>query len=120
MEVRRSRMALVTRPSSTGSPTPALETGMPRGWPASPITPEETLSVGHCLRVVMREEVRATAATRYADLTVLEAGPRTGRAAHHDAPNPDNSWPAAGTAHDLARTNFGDDLREVANTLRRL
>ena len=51
---------------------------------STPGHPEETCSVGHCLRVIMDEECEHR---RYAvrDLTALEAD-LNGRAAHHDAP----------------------------------
>jgi hypothetical protein len=81
IEVRGNRMALV-RGIVDGLTDASLERVCPR-LPASDY-PEETLSVGHCLRVVMREECEHR---RYAvrDLTALEAD-LDGRAAHHDAP----------------------------------
>ncbi len=81
MEVRGNRMALV-RDLVNGLTDASLERACSR-LPASDY-PEESLSAGYCLRVVMREECEHH---RYAvrDLAVLEAD-LDGTAAHHDAP----------------------------------
>jgi hypothetical protein len=80
-EVRASRMALV-RGIIDGLTDAHLERICPQ--PPSPRHPEETRSVGRCLRVIMKEECEHR---RYAirDLTALEAD-LDGGAAHHDAP----------------------------------
>jgi hypothetical protein len=82
---RGNRMTLV-RGVVDGLTDASLERACPRLLPA-PDFPEETLSVGRCLHVIMTEECEHR---RYAvrDLTALEAD-LDGRAAHHDAP-PDN------------------------------
>jgi hypothetical protein len=80
-EVRANRMALV-RGILDGLPDARLERVCQQ--PPSPAHPEETRSVGRCLRVIMKEECEHR---RYAvrDLTALEAD-LDGGAAHHDAP----------------------------------
>jgi DinB superfamily/Pentapeptide repeats (8 copies) len=80
-EVRAGRMALV-RGIIDGLTDAGLERVCP--LPPSPWHPEETRSVGHCLRVIMEEECEHR---RYAvrDLTALEAD-LGGGAAPHDAP----------------------------------
>ena len=84
MEVRGNRMALV-RDIVGGLTDASLERVCLRlPAPGFEGHPEETWSVGRCLRVVMNEECEHR---RYAvrDLTVLEAD-LDGGAAHHDAP----------------------------------
>jgi DinB family protein/pentapeptide repeat protein len=82
LEARGTRMTMV-RGIVDALTDDDLERVCPR-LPA-PGYPEETRSVGRCLRVVMEEECEHR---RYAvrDLAVLEAGPGAG-AAHHDAPS---------------------------------
>jgi hypothetical protein len=81
LEVRGTRVALV-RGIVDGLTDDDLERECPR-LPA-PGYPEETYTLGRCLRVVMKEECEHR---RYAvrDLAALEADP-DGRAAHHDPP----------------------------------
>jgi len=84
MEVRGTRMALV-RGIVDGLTDASLERACLRlPAPGFRDYPEETRSVGRCLRVIMDEECEHR---RYAvrDLTALEAD-LNGRAAHHDAP----------------------------------
>jgi hypothetical protein len=81
LEVRASRMALV-RGIIDGLTDASLERVCQQS--PSPQHPEETRSVGSCLRVIMNEECEHR---RYAvrDLTALEAD-LDGEVAHHDAP----------------------------------
>jgi hypothetical protein len=81
LEVRGTRVALV-RGIVDGLTDDDLERESPR-LPA-PGYPEETYTLGRCLRVIMREECEHR---RYAvrDLAALEADPGAG-AAHRDAP----------------------------------
>ena len=84
MEARGNRMALV-RGIVDGLTDASLERACLRlPAPGFRDYPEETRSVGRCLRVIMDEECEHR---RYAvrDLTALEAD-LNGRAAHHDAP----------------------------------
>ena len=84
LEVRANRMALV-RGIVDGLTDASLERACLRlPAPGFRDYPEETRSVGRCLRVIMDEECEHR---RYAvrDLTALEAD-LNGRAAHHDAP----------------------------------
>ena len=82
MEVRENRMALVR-----GILDELTDTGLERVCPRPPAPgyPEEPISVGRCLRVIMREECEHR---RYAvrDLAVLEASLGTTRACHDAAP----------------------------------
>jgi DinB superfamily/Pentapeptide repeats (8 copies) len=82
MEVRENRMVLV-RGIVDGLTDADMERVCPR-LPA-PGYPEETRSVGRCLRVIMQEECEHR---RYAvrDLTVLEADLDAGAARHDAAP----------------------------------
>jgi hypothetical protein len=81
LEVRGTRMTMV-RGIVDGLTDDDLERECPR-LPA-PGYPEETYTLGRCLRVVMKEECEHR---RYAvrDLAALEAGPGAG-AAHHEPP----------------------------------
>jgi uncharacterized damage-inducible protein DinB len=81
LEVRGTRMTMV-RSIVDGLTDDDLERECPR-LPA-PGYPEETYTLGRCLRVVMKEECEHR---RYAvrDLAALEAGPGAG-AAHHEPP----------------------------------
>jgi len=84
MEVRETRMTLV-RGIVDGLTDASLERVCLRlPAPGFEGYPEETWSVGRCLRVIMNEECEHR---RYAvrDLTALEAD-LDGRAAHHDTP----------------------------------